>query len=149
MDIESAAGHTGPCHGVHQRFRDQGEAGRFPTLHGSPGLVDYRQRAAATYRMAYPTIETYFDPILVEMGCGHSYAYYIGQPYLSVVHSLRARHMIVRTIPEGEELPPQLQSENIVIVYSELTKRVTHIIYSSPPGPRGDPTPIPGGENGN
>ena len=84
------------------------------------------------------------------MGCNYSnpYAYYIGQPYLSVVRSLKSQHMIVRSIPEGEELPPQLQVENIVIVYSDLTKRVTDIFYSSPPGPRAAPTPMPGGVNG-
>ncbi len=56
--------------------------------------------------------------------------------------------MIVRTAAEGEALPAKLQVENIVIVYSESTKRVTDILYSRPPGPRAAPTPIPGGEKG-
>lgn len=82
------------------------------------------------------------------MGCSHSYTYYIGLPYLSVVHSLKARHMIVRTAAEGDELPPLLQAENVVIIYNENTKRVTEVLYSRPPGPRAAPTPMPGGENG-
>ena len=148
LRIVYAEGRIGRYHGAHRLYPDQAEAGRFPTLRGSPGLEDYRQHDAATYRMAFPTIETYFGPTLVEMGCGYSYVNYIGQPYLSVARSLKSQHMIVRTIPEGEELPPQLLAENIVIVYNESTKRATNIIYSSPPGPRAAPTPMPGGENG-
>ena len=56
--------------------------------------------------------------------------------------------MIVRIAAEGEELPTKIQAENVVIIYNENTKRVTDILYSSPPGPRAAPTPIPGGENG-
>jgi hypothetical protein len=56
--------------------------------------------------------------------------------------------MIVRTVAEGYEMPGPLKVENVVIVYSESTKRATNILYSSPPGPRAAPTPMPGGENG-
>ena len=56
--------------------------------------------------------------------------------------------MIVRTAAEGDEMPALLKAENIVVVYNESTKRATKIVYSSPPGPRAAPTPMPGGENG-
>ena len=82
------------------------------------------------------------------MGCSHSYAHYVGMPYLSVVHSLKARHILVRTAAEGDEPLLQLQAENVVIIYNENTKRVTEVLYSRPPGPRAAPTPMPGGENG-
>ena len=78
----------------------------------------------------------------------HSYEHYVGMPYLSVVHSLRARHIIVRTVADGDEMLKSLQAENVVVIYNESTKRATKILYSSPPGPRAAPTPMPGGENG-